>query len=377
MPKPGYRWSEAARRYVEIRSGQAVAPGAVRAALEEVSAAYQADMARVTQRLLAGQIALAEWQGEMAALIKGGHLTAAALMRGGWGQMSQADWGFAGQLIKRQYGFLNRLAKQVERGEQKLNGRLLRRAVMYGEALRGTGESANRRLHQSQGFGEERRVRGVADSCPTCVSEAAKGWQPIGTLKAIGDSECLTRCRCHFEYRQPAEAALLVAGLFLERYGVSVDVSPGYSLPAAEADEADEILARLPLAATLHNNRFTELALADVPYQLDPKAYGVHYGQRIIIFPPGRQLRPEGGAGVSAFEETLLHEVGESVYKGLSQAARAEWAELVKRSQLQPDKLKEELNEAFAVTFSQVWSGESSGSPELKRWVKAHSEAGR
>ncbi len=366
MPAPLYGWNEAARRYVEQRTGRAIAPEAVRATLEEVVSSYQAELEQLTDRLLAGQVSLAEWQGGMAGLIKMAHVTAAALARGGWAQMSPADWGLVGQLIKRQYWYLNRLAGQVDRGEQKLNGRLLRRAVMYGEAIRGTNESVNRRLHQGLGFSEERRVRGIADSCPTCVREAGKGWQLINSLAAIGQSECLTRCRCHFEYRKP-DVGLVWAAYFLDRYGVSVDTSPGYSLPAVEAEAAAEILAVLPEAATLNNSRFTELALADVPYQLEPTAYGVHYGQRIIIFPNGRDL---SAPGVSAFEETLLHEVGESVYKGLSLAERAEWAWLVKKSQLQPTDLKEELNEAFAVTFSQVWAGESSGSPELERWVR-------
>ena len=54
----------------------------------------------------------------------------------------------------------------------------------------------------SVGMVEERRVHvGHDEPCPDCVAGMGAGWQPIGTLPPIFDSECRHRCHCHFEYR--------------------------------------------------------------------------------------------------------------------------------------------------------------------------------
>ncbi|HEY6021351.1 MAG TPA: hypothetical protein VIY48_16040, partial [Candidatus Paceibacterota bacterium] len=55
----------------------------------------------------------------------------------------------------------------------------------------------------ANGYEEERRVlEPGADHCEGCEEQAAQGWQPIGTLDPIGDEECMTRCKCEFEYRR-------------------------------------------------------------------------------------------------------------------------------------------------------------------------------
>ncbi len=53
-------------------------------------------------------------------------------------------------------------------------------------------------------YNEERRVLGDAMHCLDCPPLAALGWQPIGTLPMIGDTECGGHCHCHFEYRVDA-----------------------------------------------------------------------------------------------------------------------------------------------------------------------------
>ncbi len=50
---------------------------------------------------------------------------------------------------------------------------------------------------------EERRVLGrpKTEHCHDCPPLAALGWQPLGTLPALGDTECGNLCLCHFEFR--------------------------------------------------------------------------------------------------------------------------------------------------------------------------------
>lgn len=48
----------------------------------------------------------------------------------------------------------------------------------------------------------ERRILGhpKTEHCTDCPPLAALGWQPVGTLPDIGESECGPLCLCHFEY---------------------------------------------------------------------------------------------------------------------------------------------------------------------------------
>lgn len=104
---------------------------------------------------------------------------------------------FIGVLIERQVRFIDRFIGQVRRNPRRFTAG---RMKMYGRVLHNIYQNADRAAHDIAGFGQERRVLGFAEHCPDCVNETAKGWQPIGTLRAIGDSVCLSNCRCHFEY---------------------------------------------------------------------------------------------------------------------------------------------------------------------------------
>ncbi|HLE52711.1 MAG TPA: hypothetical protein VI755_11650 [Anaerolineales bacterium] len=197
-----YGWNEATGRYIDLRTGQFVRFADVRDALESVIDASAIRINVLTKSLVDGQISLAEWQSGMLEQVKLAHTASAASARGGWAQMSQSDWGAAGRLIRTQYDFLRNFSDQIASGEQLLNGTALVRADMYGDAARGTFEEMRRRYERTMnGMEFERRVLGEADHCPDCLDYAAEGWQPIGTLPAIGDSICLTNCHCTFEYR--------------------------------------------------------------------------------------------------------------------------------------------------------------------------------
>jgi hypothetical protein len=126
---------------------------------------------------------------------------ATAAARGGWAQMSQSDWGYTGALIKRQYQYLDRFALDIQTGKQRLDGRLLQRARMYGKAARSSYEQMRRREMVKLGKTEERRLLGPAEHCPGCLIEADKEWRPIGTLAPIGSQECRTECKCYFVFR--------------------------------------------------------------------------------------------------------------------------------------------------------------------------------
>jgi hypothetical protein len=196
-----YRWDEVRQRYL-YPSGRMVAPSTVNRALERVIRLGAEWMRGTTEQLQNGTLSLAEWQRRMANEMKQLHTGSAALGRGGWRQMSQSDWGWTGSELRRAYGFLRNFAQDIATGKQALDGRLLTRAAMYADAARGTHRGMQRRMAGLVGKHEERNVLGAADRhCAECVDCSARGWVPIGSLPPVGSRTCLSRCKCHLDFR--------------------------------------------------------------------------------------------------------------------------------------------------------------------------------
>jgi hypothetical protein len=197
-----YAWNATAGRYVGP-DGRFVPFIAVRDELEGVIDSASLRMNLLAEQLISGNVSLAEWQSGMMENIKLVHTASSAAANGGWAQMSQSDWGFVGQEIRVQYDYLRNFAEQIASGEQQLNGQVLVRANMYGDAGRGSFEAMRTRYEKlNNGMTEARRVLGAADHCPDCLAYAADGWMPIDDVPAIGDSVCLTNCHCEIEYRR-------------------------------------------------------------------------------------------------------------------------------------------------------------------------------
>lgn len=180
--------------------------------LDKVLLVARGEFARNAEDLLAGAITFAAWALITKAQIRIVHIVGAALAVGGFKVLRDAVNGKPagpnapnlgasilqkiGDAISREFKFFERFAKQAQTGKNTPA-----RAGMYAEAGRGTFEDVRSDVAKAQGKTEERRVLGAAEHCADCIVEAAKGWQPIGTLRRIGDSKCKTNCHCRFEYR--------------------------------------------------------------------------------------------------------------------------------------------------------------------------------
>lgn len=200
-----FGWNERLGRYIDS-SGKMVSFSAVRDELEHVIDAASDRMAALSLSLQQGNISLAEWQSGMMENIKIAHVASTASANGGWAQMSQSDWGFTGSLIKPQYQYLQNFVEQIADGSQALDGRLLVRTDMYGDAARGSFEEMRRRYEKlSNGMEEGRRVLGESDHCEDCLDYASEGWMPIDDVPAIGDSVCKVNCHCTIEYRRSGD----------------------------------------------------------------------------------------------------------------------------------------------------------------------------
>jgi hypothetical protein len=196
-----YSYNPRSRRYHDRASGRFVSAKRVRFAVDTIIDKESAKLRNVAQQLVDGSINLAEWQIQTAALVKNLHVAMGLAANGGLHNTSAADLGFIGTQLKEQYQYLRDFALQIKKGEQALDGTLVARAALYGQAARGTYERVVARAARNGGATQEKSVLGAADHCSKCVGEAKKGWQPIGTLIPIGERTCLANCHCTFQYQ--------------------------------------------------------------------------------------------------------------------------------------------------------------------------------
>jgi hypothetical protein len=105
-----------------------------------------------------------------------------------------------------QLTYLADFKAEILDGSQPVDGTLSARAAMYASAAWGVAQGIGREHAIASGHTHERRVHQGSDApCPGCEEQRDRGWQPIGTLKAIGDSPCRTNCHCHYEYMNDNE----------------------------------------------------------------------------------------------------------------------------------------------------------------------------
>lgn len=207
MPeKPTFAWDDRANRYRDALSGRFVSGRAVQEWTNLVINAGEDRVARLTGALYNGNINIREWQSAMVQEIRTLHKAAAKAAVGGDAQMNAHYWGEVGSELKKQYraleNFANQIIQHVADGTPYTQKQLLARARMYERAAHDMFEKLKREMFIAHGWQLERRILGQAEHCDECVEEAGKGWQPIGTLLEIGDTQCMTNCMCHFEYQR-------------------------------------------------------------------------------------------------------------------------------------------------------------------------------
>jgi hypothetical protein len=199
--RTGYAWDRASARYRNLQTGRYVSEASVRGLGERFAIeAVGSNIELLTDRFIDGKIDLETWQRGMAREIKDAHVVSAMLGRGGRDQMTQADWGRLGARLREQYRYLNRFAREIANG-QLSPAQIRARAAMYARSARTSYFDGLTSAKREAGFEEEQRVLGVAEHCDDCPPLAGY-WAPIGSLPPIGESQCLTNCRCSKKYRK-------------------------------------------------------------------------------------------------------------------------------------------------------------------------------
>jgi hypothetical protein len=206
-PVSKYVWDAVKGQYINPETGRVISSNTIIKEVNKVIRVSNKNMMDLSQQLADGSLSLGKWQLAMLEQVKLLHIASAAAGNGGWAQMSQSDWGFIGGRLRQQYKYLANFAKQIKNDLVNTEAPgFLKRVAMYGDAGHATLEQMHRRYEmQSNGMEEEMRELGEADHCDDCLEQAALGWQPIGTLDAIGDTVCKTNCHCTFRYRKIGE----------------------------------------------------------------------------------------------------------------------------------------------------------------------------
>jgi len=155
----------------------------------------------MTERLISGEMNLADWQAAMAREVKYINSVGAFLADGGPENLGVDAASILREQLTSELKYLDNFANQLADGKAPLNRRSVNRAKMYSKAGRSTYERVRRNVAGRYNFDEERRYLGAADHCDCCIIEADRGWQPIGSLIPIGACTCGPNCQCIVVYR--------------------------------------------------------------------------------------------------------------------------------------------------------------------------------
>jgi len=199
--RPPFEFVSKSGRYRDPLTGRFISRDTVRSLLDQAIAKSQQAIQSASDQLRRGELSLDDWQALMRLELKRVHIGSEMLVQGGRAQMTASDWGRVGQRVRTQYNFLADFAKQLAAGAIRTDGSFLARAKMYPASARPAFHDSLGDQLTGLGYTHERSILHPAEHCPTCVSEAERGYVPIGTLIPIGERDCLGNDRCSMLYK--------------------------------------------------------------------------------------------------------------------------------------------------------------------------------
>lgn len=202
-------WDPVAKRYRDLDTGRFMLRSAVLEWVEESLDASAVATDQLAQFVIDGIVSPVDFGLLMRQELKEEYIRQYLLGIGGRAQMTPQDWGSIGGMLADQYRYLDRFVDEIASGEVP-PGSLLLRVRMYANSAREAYERAHLKNAAALNMVEEQWVLGDAEHCPDCVAFAGMGWQPIGTFPFPGEgaTECLTNCKCHKIYRDPASGRM-------------------------------------------------------------------------------------------------------------------------------------------------------------------------
>ena len=186
-------------------NGRVVPEAVVRRNINLISARVGQEIGETTRRLQNGEVTVDYWHDDGAEKLRRLYWLSAVMAFGGVSRgVLQGERSLVLPHMIFQLRLWRGLANEIATSEAVLRSRAFARAVMYGRAGSVVYQNSRRAFYgRVLRYGQERRVLGIVEKhCPDCPSIAQQGWQPAGTLPAIGDSVCRSYCACRFEFRR-------------------------------------------------------------------------------------------------------------------------------------------------------------------------------
>ena len=197
-----FYWDESIRQFRD-ENGRVISDARMRIYIDAMCAALALVFLTRAERLK-NEFTLENfqtWNIQSRVDIKSLHYAMMMVAFGGRSQMSNPEWLQAEEKIEFHTDFFTAFSQDVALGKVTMDGHFPVRTSMYALAGHSSYQDGVRIRETNAGRTEEKRETTSGNPCIDCKTAKALGWQPIGTLPAIGNSVCLTRCRCYYLYR--------------------------------------------------------------------------------------------------------------------------------------------------------------------------------
>ena len=197
---PEFYFNSRSQRYHYRDSGAFVSQAAVDNLTSRAIAQKRNQIRDLGEQLIGGKVSLEDWEKATAGHLKQLHAWTYLIGKGGQKNMTQSDYGKLGLRLSYEYGYLRGFSEKI-RDEGMSDAQFLARLELYINKANGTKQIAVQASHKQEGYIWERRYLRAVENCRSCISYAAMGWQPLGSLPAPTEKcECQANCKCYFKF---------------------------------------------------------------------------------------------------------------------------------------------------------------------------------
>lgn len=200
--QPQWSFDSSLGRYRNAATGRFLSQADALQLTQRSIASAQQEIRSLILSLAQGVLDLGQWQRQFAQLLKELHLGQFVLGRGGLRNTTPENFLEVGRILKAEYRYLEGFGRDLATGRLSV-AQATARANLYLAKTR-LSYWAGQRQAMAQGPmpAEMRRQLAPVEHCAECVSYAAAGWVPIGSLPLpTVDCSCRSNCRCTVQYR--------------------------------------------------------------------------------------------------------------------------------------------------------------------------------
>lgn len=162
---------------------------------------YEDKIQKLTTRFVNGNVSFEKWQGDMARLVREGHISLLRMGRGGKDNTFAIHYLQVGNdLRKTHYPALRQFAQDIKDGKLS-DKQIVARSKQYGSAMKNSFEKARLTLYDTRFIGR-RRLGTCGNHCQPCLDYASEGWKRLTEVVPPGqECDCRMNCCCSVEIK--------------------------------------------------------------------------------------------------------------------------------------------------------------------------------